>query len=75
MNNDDAKHIPLYETIKKLTTHSKLRKKLHDDYKYHAKKNGLTLTNSMTEHFQVDAKQFYDWVNSTLLNSAYRIST
>jgi len=58
----DAKLIPLYEAIKKLTTDSKLRKKLHDDYNYRARKINLTLTNSKTESYQVDAKQFYDWV-------------
>jgi len=58
----DEKLIPLNGAIRKLTTDLKLRKRLHDNYKYHAKKNGLILKNNKTEYYQVDAKQFYDWV-------------
>ncbi|MGZ4956188.1 MAG: hypothetical protein ACXV79_13830 [Methylobacter sp.] len=58
----DTKLILLSEAIKNLTTDRKLYKKLHYDYQYKARKEGLTLTNNKTEHYQVDAKQFYDWV-------------
>ena len=57
-----SKHIPLAETINILTTDSKLRKKIHDDYRYQRKKNKLTYTHNKTEDYHVDAKQFYDWV-------------
>lgn len=58
----DEKLIQLSETVKLLTTDSTISKKLHDDYAYYSKINGLTYTNCKTKHYQVDAKQFYDWV-------------
>jgi len=49
----DEKLIPLNGAIRKLTTDVKLRKRLHDNYKYHAKKNGLILKNNKTVRRQL----------------------
>ena len=54
--------IPFAKTIKSLTTDSEKRQKIHDNFKYHAITKGLIYTNKTTKHYQVDAKEFYDWV-------------
>jgi hypothetical protein len=57
-----SKLIQLSKAIKALTTDKILRRKIHDDYSYAAKKHGLIRNRNKTENYVVDEKEFYSWV-------------